>query len=244
MPATSQNVLFPCHNHTLTMGTDNPLLTGDRAIIEVSGYQYWWLASGYDLDIGYFQKWLAWWLSCHRWIVVFFFCAVVTLTVTVCFMKLYFVNGNVFVRIVFCSNEVGFYLWMHWEIKKFPVLLFIGLRTFSLPPDWCRTESENRHLLEDNEKFPKSVEGSDSQGLYICSLHSVVIERMSSKFQVWYKIIVYSRANWTKPQLRSEGLGFDSHCWSCVEVSGKLRIPCCFCPPSSNGYLPSGGETV
>ena len=26
---------------------------------------------------------------------------------------------------------------------------------------------------------------------------------------------------------RSEGLGFDSQCWSCVEVSGKLRIPYC-----------------
>ena len=37
--------------------------------------------------------------------------------------------------------------------------------------------------------------------------------------------------------LRSEGLGFDSHCWSCVEVSGKLLIPYCLCPPSSNGYL-------
>ena len=24
---------------------------------------------------------------------------------------------------------------------------------------------------------------------------------------------------------RSEGLGFDSQCWPCVEMSGKLRIP-------------------
>ena len=37
--------------------------------------------------------------------------------------------------------------------------------------------------------------------------------------------------------LRSEGLRFDSHCWSCVEASGKLLIPYCLCPPSSNGYL-------
>ena len=36
--------------------------------------------------------------------------------------------------------------------------------------------------------------------------------------------------------LRSEGLAFDSHCWSCVEVSGKLLVPYCLCPPSSNGY--------
>ena len=37
--------------------------------------------------------------------------------------------------------------------------------------------------------------------------------------------------------LRSEGLGFDSQCWPCVEVSGKLCIPHCLGPLSSNGYL-------
>ena len=37
--------------------------------------------------------------------------------------------------------------------------------------------------------------------------------------------------------LDSEGLGFDSHCWSCVEVLGKLLISYCLCPPSSDGYL-------
>ena len=36
---------------------------------------------------------------------------------------------------------------------------------------------------------------------------------------------------------RSKGLVFDSHCWSCVEVSGKLLIPYCLCPLSSDGYL-------
>ena len=36
---------------------------------------------------------------------------------------------------------------------------------------------------------------------------------------------------------RSEGLGFDSQCWACVEVLGKLRIPHCLSPPSCNGYL-------
>ena len=36
---------------------------------------------------------------------------------------------------------------------------------------------------------------------------------------------------------RSEGLGFDSQCWPCVEVSGTLCIPHCLCPPSRNGYL-------
>ena len=51
MLATSKNVLFPGHNHLLTTGTDDP-----RAIIKVSGHQYQWLASGYDLEIGHFQK--------------------------------------------------------------------------------------------------------------------------------------------------------------------------------------------
>ena len=36
---------------------------------------------------------------------------------------------------------------------------------------------------------------------------------------------------------KSKGLGFDSYCWSCVEVSGKLIILCCLCPFSNNGYL-------
>ena len=36
---------------------------------------------------------------------------------------------------------------------------------------------------------------------------------------------------------RSKGLRFDSQCWPCVEVSGKLRIPHCLGPPSCNGYL-------
>ena len=36
---------------------------------------------------------------------------------------------------------------------------------------------------------------------------------------------------------RSVDLRFDSQCWPCVEVSGKLQIPHCLCPPSSNDYL-------
>ena len=36
---------------------------------------------------------------------------------------------------------------------------------------------------------------------------------------------------------RSEGLGFNSHCWSYVEVSGKLLIPYYLCLSSTDGYL-------
>ena len=36
---------------------------------------------------------------------------------------------------------------------------------------------------------------------------------------------------------RSKGLGFDSHCWSCLEVLDKLLIPYCLCLPSTDGYL-------
>ena len=35
----------------------------------------------------------------------------------------------------------------------------------------------------------------------------------------------------------SEGLGFDSQCWPCVEVSRKLCIPHCFGSVSHTGYL-------
>ena len=58
--ATSENVLFSGHNHLLIAGTDDPTLI--ITIIKVSGNPYLWLAGGYDLEIGYFQKWLAWWL--------------------------------------------------------------------------------------------------------------------------------------------------------------------------------------
>ena len=36
---------------------------------------------------------------------------------------------------------------------------------------------------------------------------------------------------------RSKGLGFDSQCWQCVDVSGKLCTSHCLGPTSSNGYL-------
>ena len=54
MLATSKNILFPGHNHLLTTSSDDPLLAGTLAIIKVLGYQYWWLAGGYDLEIGHF----------------------------------------------------------------------------------------------------------------------------------------------------------------------------------------------
>ena len=38
-----------------------------RAVIEVSGHQYRWLAGGYDLEIGHVYKWLAWWLPTGQW---------------------------------------------------------------------------------------------------------------------------------------------------------------------------------
>ena len=62
MLTTSEIVLFPGHNHLLTTGTDDSSLAGARAIIKLSGHQYWWLAGGNELEIGHFQKWLAWWL--------------------------------------------------------------------------------------------------------------------------------------------------------------------------------------
>ena len=54
MLATFTNVLFPGHNHLLTIGSDDPSLAGARAISKVLGHQYWSLAGGYDLEIGHF----------------------------------------------------------------------------------------------------------------------------------------------------------------------------------------------
>ena len=61
MLATSENVLFPGHNHLLTSSTDNPSLAG-AWMIKVLRHQYQWLAGGYDLEIGHFWSYLAWWL--------------------------------------------------------------------------------------------------------------------------------------------------------------------------------------
>ena len=56
-------ILFPGHNHkSFNHSTDDPSLAGSWAIIKVSGHQHQWLAGGYDLEIGHFEKWLAWWL--------------------------------------------------------------------------------------------------------------------------------------------------------------------------------------
>ena len=49
-----------------------------------------------------------------------------------------------------------------------------------------------------------------------------------------YSNLLQTSSIWNISSVR---LGFDSHCWSCVEVLGKLLIPYCLCPPSNNGYL-------
>ena len=56
MLATSKNVLFPGHNHLLTTGTDGPTLWLSPERHRVRGHQqtYWWLAGGYDMEIGHF----------------------------------------------------------------------------------------------------------------------------------------------------------------------------------------------
>ena len=51
--ATSQDVLFPDHNHLLTTDTDDLSFAGTQAVIKVSGHQQW-LAGGYYLEIGHF----------------------------------------------------------------------------------------------------------------------------------------------------------------------------------------------
>ena len=51
MLATSKNVVFPGHNHLLTIGTNDPDTL--IMIIKVKGHQYQRLAGGYDLEIGH-----------------------------------------------------------------------------------------------------------------------------------------------------------------------------------------------
>ena len=72
--AASRNVLFPGHNHLLTTGTDDLTLAGARAIIKASGYQYQWLAGGYDLQGN--KTFLEVASTVITWWIVFCFCAV------------------------------------------------------------------------------------------------------------------------------------------------------------------------
>ena len=70
MLATSKNVIFPGPNHQCWWNfTLIITLTGTRPIIKVLGHQHWWLAGGYNLEIGHFKRWLAWWFT--WWIDVF-----------------------------------------------------------------------------------------------------------------------------------------------------------------------------
>ena len=56
MLATSKNVQCPDHNHLLTIDTDEPSLAGVQVIIKALSHQYWWLAGGFDLEIGHFLE--------------------------------------------------------------------------------------------------------------------------------------------------------------------------------------------
>ena len=44
---------------------------------------------------------------------------------------------------------------------------------------------------------------------------------------------------WLRWLTRSKSLWSDSYCWNCLEMSGKLLIPCYICQPSSNGGMKS-----
>ena len=46
-----------CIDHFFTLLI---ILADAQAIIKVSDHQHRWVARGYDLEIGHFQRWLAW----------------------------------------------------------------------------------------------------------------------------------------------------------------------------------------
>ena len=60
MLTTSKNVFFPGHNHLLSTSADDSdtliiVSALVKVIIKMSSHQYWWLAGGYDLEIGHFR---------------------------------------------------------------------------------------------------------------------------------------------------------------------------------------------
>ena len=50
------------HNHTINCNNGFVVQIIITVQQRLKGHQYWWLPSGYDPEIGHFQKWLAWWL--------------------------------------------------------------------------------------------------------------------------------------------------------------------------------------
>ena len=62
MLATSKNVLFPGHNHLLTTGIEDPSFAGARAIIKVSGHQYWWLGPRNRTFLEVASMVVTWWI--------------------------------------------------------------------------------------------------------------------------------------------------------------------------------------
>ena len=66
-----------------------------------------------------------------------------------------------------------------------------------------------------------------------------------SFYMYWYSF--WCESMWPSWTQRSKGLGFDSHCWSCVEVSGKLLIPyfcCCRWVPGGQELWLSGSNCL
>ena len=58
----STSLLYPSEYETLSHCVELSSMRSkshydSRAIIKMSGYQYWWLACGYDLEVGSFKKW-------------------------------------------------------------------------------------------------------------------------------------------------------------------------------------------
>ena len=62
MLSSSNNVLFPGHNHLPTTSTDDPSLTATQAIIKVSGRQYWWLRPGNMTFLEVASTVVTWWI--------------------------------------------------------------------------------------------------------------------------------------------------------------------------------------
>ena len=65
---------------------------------------------------------------------------------------------------------------------------------------------------------------------------NMVARQTSNMIDSWWQTIMVTRL--LVARLIRE------HCYSCVEVLGKLLIPCCLCSPCSNGYLVKSAADV
>ena len=103
--------------------------------------------------------------------------------------------------------------------------------------DWALITIDHTHHKGRFMKKETFVRGESPREERIVSQGALIVHKLSGEGQCdWDTMGACSLVNRVLNS-KSKGLGFDSHCWSCVSVSCKRLISYCLCPPITDGYL-------